>query len=660
MEKKILIVEDEFVVANDLRLILEKSGYDVCGMADSVKEATLLIEEHQPGLVLLDIYLKGDKTGIDLARHLAEKGIAFVYLSANNNQTVMEAARATQPYGFLIKPFREKDVLVTLDIAHYRHAHSVETKLRKEQSLQMALTNIMADTITWEERLLKVASTLQQAIPFDFIILGLKKIEEEPQRACAFFRIGFDEYQTIRIPELINITGLTQQDFFEMSQKVITDGPKIYSATDFDGLCNQLAFKRVIATKFQIQSNLIIPLSITRDGVFLFSFYSKRSDAYTEEHLNLLLRLQSALKLTIDRQLAFDEIKRLSEQLRQEKKYLQDEVKTNANFEEIIGTSHSMLHVFDQVTQVAPLNTSVLLLGESGTGKELVARAIHNLSPRREKLLVKVNCAALPANLIESELFGHERGAFTGAVDKRVGKFELAQGSTIFLDEIGEMPLDLQVKLLRVLQEKEIERIGGQQTIKVDVRIIAATNRNLEKEITEGKFRLDLYYRLNVFPIVLPTLRERKEDISLLVNYFASKLTKKIGKPFNGIKPSAMEELMQYNWPGNIREMENVMEQAFVLNDGKSPLQWGRPLINNPFPTATATVPSPKSLNEVKDLQDSAERDYILSVLKQANGRIRGPGGAAEILNLKPTTLESKMEKLGIKKSHITSQKTLD
>lgn len=660
MEKKILIVEDEFVVANDLRLILEKSSYEVCGMADSVKEALLLIEEHQPGLVLLDIYLKGDKTGIDLAKYLAEKGIAFVYLSANNNQKVMEAARATQPYGFLIKPFREKDVLVTLDIAHYRHAHSVETKLRKEQSLQMALTNIMADTITWEERLLKVASTLQQAIPFDFIILGLKKIEEEPQRACAFFRIGFDEYQAIRIPELINITGLTQQDFFEMSQKVINDGPKIYSATDFDELCNQLAFKRVIAKKFQIQSNLVIPLSITLDGVFLFSFYSKRSDAYTEDHLNLLLRLQSALKLTIDRQLAFDEIKRLSEQLRQEKKYLQDEVKTNANFEEIIGTSHSMLHVFDQVTQVAPLNTSVLLLGESGTGKELVARAIHNLSPRKEKLLVKVNCAALPANLIESELFGHERGAFTGAVDKRIGKFELAQGSTIFLDEIGEMPLDLQVKLLRVLQEKEIERIGGKQTTKIDVRIIAATNRNLEREIAEGKFRLDLYYRLNVFPVTLPSLRERKEDIALLTNHFANKFAKKTGKPFNGIKPSAMEELMQYNWPGNIREMENVMEQAFVLNDGKSPLQWGRPLINNPFPSSIATATSPKSLNEVKDLQHSTERDYILSILKQANGRIRGAGGAAEILNLKPTTLESKMEKLGIKKAHITSQKTLD
>jgi transcriptional regulator with GAF, ATPase, and Fis domain len=654
MQKKILIVEDEFVVANDLRLILQKSGYEVCGIADSFNEAVTIIEEHNPGLVLLDIYLKGNRTGIDLAKLLSEKNIAFVYLSANSNQKIMESAKATQPYGFLVKPFREKDVLVTLDIAHYRHAHSVESKLRKEQSLQLALTNIMADNIAWEDRLQKIAATLQQAIPFDYILLGLKKMEDEPPRACTFFRIGFDEYQTIRIPDFFSIAGITQEQFYEMRSKIITDGPKIFNDTDFEELCNTTPIKRIIAKKFQLQSNFVMPLNMTRDGIFIFSFYSRRPDAYTTEHLHLLQRLQPSLELTIDRLLAFDEIKKLSEQLNREKTYLQEEVKTTSNFEEIIGTSHSLLHVFDSVTQVASLDTSVLLLGESGTGKELVARAIHNLSPRKNKLLVKVNCAALPANLIESELFGHEKGAFTGAIDKRIGKFELAQGGTIFLDEMGEMPLDLQVKLLRVLQEKEIERIGGKQTIKIDVRIIAATNRNLEKEITEGRFRLDLYYRLNVFPITMPPLRERKEDIPLLANFFAHKFSKKTGKPFNGIKPSAMEELMQYNWPGNIREMENILEQSFVLNDGRSELQWGRPLSNTIFTTyQTAIVEAlPKTLSDVKDLQQSTERDYILNILKQTNGRIRGTGGAAEILNLKPTTLESRMEKLGIKKSH--------
>jgi transcriptional regulator with GAF, ATPase, and Fis domain len=654
MQKKILIVEDEFVVANDLRLILQKSGYEVCGIADSFDEAVTIMEEHNPGLVLLDIYLKGSRTGIDLAKILSEKNIAFVYLSANSNQKIMEAAKATQPYGFLIKPFREKDVLVTLDIAHYRHAHSVEAKLRKEQSLQLALTNIMADNIAWEDRLLKIAATMQQAIPFDYILLGLKKIEDEPPRACTFFRIGFDEYQTIRMDDFFSIAGITQEQFYEMRAKIIAEGPKIFNETDFTELCNSTPIKRVIAKKFQVQSNFVMPLNMTRDAVFIFSFYSRRPDAYTMEHLHLLQRLQPSLELTIDRLLAFDEIKKLSEQLNREKTYLQEEVKTTSNFEEIIGTSHSLLHVFDAVTQVAYLDTSVLLLGESGTGKELVARAIHNLSPRKNKLLVKVNCAALPANLIESELFGHEKGAFTGAMDKRIGKFELAQGGTIFLDEMGDMPLDLQVKLLRVLQEKEIERIGGKQTIKIDLRIIAATNRNLEKEITEGRFRLDLYYRLNVFPITLPPLRERKEDIPLLANFFAHKFSKKTGKPFNGIKSSAMEELMQYNWPGNIREMENILEQSFVLNDGKSELQWGRPLSNTIFTAnQNATVEAlPKTLSDVKDLQQSTERDYILNILKQTNGRIRGTGGAAEILNLKPTTLESRMEKLGIKKSH--------
>lgn len=362
----------------------------------------------------------------------------------------------------------------------------------------------------------------------------------------------------------------------------------------------------------------------------------------------------------MDRLLAFEEIEKLTEQLKRENIYLQEEVKTSANFEEIIGTSCKMVQVFDLVSQVAPMDTNVLLLGESGTGKELVARAIHNLSLRKDKLLIKMNCATLPANLIESELFGHEKGAFTGAMEKRIGKFELAQGGTIFLDEIGELPIDLQAKLLRVLQEKEIERIGGNQTIQVNVRIIAATNRNLEREISAGKFRLDLYYRLNVFPILLPPLRERTEDIPLLASFFGQKMARKTGKPFLGIKPEALEEMLQYHWPGNIREMENLIEQALVLNDGRSPLQWGRSLLREltalPSPDHSANTSS-QSLDHIRELQQATEREYILSILRKTNGRIRGTGGAAELLKLKPTTLESRMEKLGIKKMHILQDK---
>jgi formate hydrogenlyase transcriptional activator len=654
MRKKLLIVEDEFVVANDLRLILQKAGYQVCGMADSFDTALAMVDEHQPTLVLLDIYLKGTKTGIDLAKILHEKDIAFVYLSANNNEKVLEDAKATQPYGFLVKPFREKDVLVALEIAYYRHAHSMEAKLRKEQSLQVELAKIMAGRLHWEERLQQMAMQLQQAIPFDYIILGLKKAGEELPRAASFFRTGFNEYQAIMITDLKNMAEISSEQFMQLCHQIFEEAPTLYNHPGFDTQCERIPVKRQLAKKFGLNSNLDVPLAMTRDEIFLFSFYSRREDAYTNEHLDLVKRLHATLNLSIDRLLAFEEIERLTEQLKREKNYLQEEVKTASNFEEIIGSSYKMLHVFDLVTQVAPVDTSVLLLGESGTGKELVARAIHNLSSRKDKLLVKMNCAALPANLIESELFGHEKGAFTGALDKRIGKFELAQGGTIFLDEIGEVPIDLQSKLLRVLQEKEIERIGGSNTIKVDVRIIAATNRNLEQEIAAGKFRLDLYYRLNVFPVTLPPLRERREDIPLLANFFGHKFSRKTGKPFHGIKPEALDEMLHYHWPGNIREMENLVEQAFVLNDGRSPLQWGRPLNNDRFMAELPVAGMlPKTLNDVKEGQLAAEREYILSVLKQTNGRIRGAGGAAEILNLKPTTLESRMEKLGIKKMHI-------
>ena len=321
-----------------------------------------------------------------------------------------------------------------------------------------------------------------------------------------------------------------------------------------------------------------LPLPM-RDGVTaLFMLGSRAAFAFVPDDLNRLLVFTPQIVLAIDNVVAFAEIDRLRQQLEQEKTYLIEEIKTTQNFEEIVGTSPLLKHVFRQVSQVAPTDTTVLVLGESGTGKELIARAIHHQSPRRGRILVKLNCAALPAQLIESDLFGHEKGAFTGAIDRRIGKFELAQGGTIFLDEIGEMPLELQAKLLRVLQEREIERVGGKGPILVDVRVIAATNRSLETEVNEGRFRLDLYYRLSVFPLLLPALHERREDIPLLAHHFAKKFCRKMGKPFRGISEPAMHELMAYSWPGNIRELENVIEQAVILNDGRRLLTWGRPL----------------------------------------------------------------------------------
>ena len=319
---------------------------------------------------------------------------------------------------------------------------------------------------------------------------------------------------------------------------------------------------------------------------------------------------------------------------------------TASEFEGIIGNSHLLLNVFDQVTQVAPFDTAVLILGESGTGKERIADCIHNLSPRRGKAIVKVNCATLPATLIESELFGHEKGSFTGATDKRTGKFEQANGGTIFLDEIGEMPVDLQVKLLRVLQEKEVEPIGSRSSIKINVRVIAATNRNLEKEVAEGRFRLDLYYRLNVFPIELPPLRERIEDIPVLASHFINYYNRKAGKKITGLSDKVLKNMMAYHWPGNIRELENLIERSVLLAKGTI-------IEDIALPTKHAREYAGIGENlQMKTIFEN-ERDYIINILKKCKGRIWGAGGAAEILNVPPTTLRSKMKKLGIQKENI-------
>jgi DNA-binding NtrC family response regulator len=477
MEEKIMIVEDELIVAGDIRLTLERAGYKVSGVARSVHRALEIIETERPDLVLLDIYLKGDQTGIDLAVELNKANIPFVYLSANCNRQVLEAAKVTQPYGFIVKPFREKDLLVTLDIARYRYEHHRSLKIQPDNE--------------------------QQA-------------------------------QSPRLPAFL-------------PDKVL-----------------------------EAQQGNLPPIP---------------------------------------------------------------------NFEGIIGQSAPMLRVFELIRQVAPLDTSVLILGETGTGKEGVANCIHKLSPRKAKPFVKVNCAALPANLIESELFGHEKGSFTGALDKRLGKFERADGGTIFLDEIGDMPADLQVKLLRVLQEKEIERIGGNGPVKVNVRIIAATNRNLEKEIAEGRFRLDLYYRLHVFPLMLSALRERREDIPLLINHFIRLYAAATGKLVEGVIPAVLQQLMDYSWPGNVRELQNLIERSVLLARESMIKEVSLPTSAK---KETVVVSAKKDIKTIVEL----EREHILTVLEKCNHKISGPGGAAELLNLPPSTLASKMKKLGIVKRH--------
>jgi chemotaxis protein methyltransferase CheR len=345
-------------------------------------------------------------------------------------------------------------------------------------------------------------------------------------------------------------------------------------------------------------------------------------------------RKQTELNL----QQALSEIQQLKDKLEAERAYLQDEIKFRYNHENIIGQSEELSYVLYKIEQIAATDTTVLLLGETGTGKELVARAIHNLSLRHERAIIKINCATLPSHLIESELFGHEKGAFTGAHARQLGRFEVAHGATLFLDEIGELPLELQPKLLRVLQDGEFERLGSSKTIKVDVRVIAATNRHLEEEVRKGRFREDLWYRLNIFPITVPPLRKRSEDIPLLVEYFVDIIAKRLGKSIESIPTTVMDALQNYHWPGNIRELENVLERA-VINSSGPKLR----LIDNLKKPAKDLTKADRPLADV-------ERDYIVRVLEQTHWKVSGKNSAAEILGLERSTLRARMRKLGIQK----------
>ena len=646
-QQTILIVEDEFAVANDLRQILEKAGYQVSGIAFTVAKAIELKNKQKPDLVLVDILLKGEQTGIDLARILGEENIPFIFVSANTNSSIIKEVKTTQPYGFIVKPFREKDVLVALEIAHYRHAHRMEMRVRQVQELQIALMEALSGNDPWEQRLMKVARLFQPHIPFDYFIIGFEKEHlVDAYRSCSFFRIGKDEYQTIWTENFLQMTGLTIEKFQAIRAQVPDMTEAIHNGKEFEEVCRRHPFIQLIARTFSLQSNLFMRLTTATNGTFFLSFFSRQPTTYLKEHLHLLESLKTSLTLTVDRLMAFDQIQRLSEQLDQENKYLQEEVKTGANFEEMIGESSALVNVFKSISQVAPTDYTVLILGETGTGKELIARAVHNRSSRKGKALIKVNCAALPPQLIESELFGHEKGSFTGATEKRIGKFELAHGGTIFLDEIGELPIELQPKLLRVIQEREIERVGGKGPIPLDVRIIAATNRNLQAEISVGRFRADLYYRLNVFPVKLPPLRERNEDLMPLATYFLQKISKKLGKSLTGISESTKLQMLNYHWPGNIRELEHLLERASIM--ATSPvISLAEPLL----PEASS-VPDPAESAEpaihIVKPHEQAEKDNIMVALKISNFRIRGNGGAAELLDVKPTTLEAKMARLGI------------
>src|SRR3984885_3263016 len=421
--------------------------------------------------------------------------------------------------------------------------------------------------------------------------------------------------------------------------------------------------KPLIATKEEVTANpqgalvnlslCLYPLIVHERVLGVFGFGTLRENAFTEDDLSFFSQVANQIALAVENSLAYGQVSELKDKLAQENVYLESEIRSELYFEDIVGNSEELRRVLKELETVAPADSTVLIYGETGTGKELIARALHDLSSRKSNAFVKLNCAAIPTGLLESELFGHEKGAFTGAITQRVGRFELANRGTIFLDEVGEIPLELQPKLLRVLQEREFERLGSTRTIRTDARLIAATNRDLKTMVEEQRFRSDLYYRLNVFPIRVPSLRERKEDIPQLVRHFVKEFSRRNQRVIDTILSETVQALVRYHWPGNIRELQNVIERAVIISRG--------PVLNVAIAelapeVASASAPFVTTANSgahesLQEMLEETERNQILRALEKANGVVAGPNGAAARLGVKRSTLQLRMQRLGIRLS---------
>ena len=499
-----------------------------------------------------------------------------------------------------------------------------------------------------ESSLIQFADSLHSYVNFDIICLIADKGSKLLQNDIYIYRLGEHDYSIQTCSEFAPQLGIPVHEYINMRKVFKSENIRSYAVDlSFKMLRMDWPLLKHISTRFNIESQLSFPFS-PKEALPAITFFSRKINGFGREDLIVLDGLQETLKDSLRK--IFEERKTfLSESAIAKMRVIEQQYNEGYEkvFNGIIGSSPALLQVLEQLRIVAPTSTSVMVMGESGTGKERIAQAVHQLSPRRLKPFIIVNCAALPTSLIESELFGHEKGAFTGAGEKRIGKFEQADGGTIFLDEIGELPLESQVKLLRVLQEREIERVGGNQRKKVDVRIIAATNRTMEKEVAEGRFRLDLYYRLNVFPLELPSLRERRNDIPELVQYFVDKYSGIINKPVRSVTDQVMDKLVKYSWPGNIRELCHVMERSVLLAKSDVITEVALPKIR------TGEHEEEENGYYVKSFEEN-ERDHILAVLKKCFGRVAGEGGAAELLKVPPTTLTSKIKRLGILRTHIS------
>ncbi len=503
--------------------------------------------------------------------------------------------------------------------------HSSE-RLQDRLKLILELTNQVISNLELRELLHAISASVRRVMNCDAAAVMLPDEEGVHLRVHA---LDFPDSKGIFAEGgLVPIEGTLPGDAFK------TGKPIVINRLDPETIPVEMYRK---AKGEGLNSFCDLPLVSRKRLLGVLAVARREENTFDQDQINFLTQVANQVAIAIENAIVYGEIAELKDKLAQEKLYLEDEIRGEMDFEGIVGQSSGLRHVLSLVETVAPSDSTVLLLGETGTGKELIARAVHDRSRRKDRTLVKLNCAAIPTGLLESELFGHERGAFTGAISQKIGRLELAHQGTLFLDEVGDIPSDIQPKLLRALQEREFERLGSARTQKVDVRLVAATNRNLEKMIENREFRSDLYYRLNVFPIRIPPLRERPEDIPLLVRYFTQKYARRMEKQIESIPAAAMKKLSAWSWPGNIRELENLIERSVILTHGPALKVPIGELTNNNTKTLAASEPS-----------DARERDRILRVLKETKGRVAGTDGAAARMGIKRTTLISRMKKLGI------------
>ena len=536
-------------------------------------------------------------------------------------------------------------VITFLDITERKQTD--EALRRNEEQLRslLQINNAIITNLTQEALLHSISEALHRFIGFDRCAITLFQPESDTFRFLA-------------------VEGELQSDYFQTGMEARRSESSVGWVYDHQRarVCGNLQASSEFANERRlaaegIHSICVLPMALQGKCIGTLSFVSRETDRYSEQDTLFLQEVANQVVLAIQNMQSYDEIASLKARLEKENVYLREELRAEHNFEEIVGNSPALLKVLRDVEQVAPTDSTVLIYGETGTGKELVARAIHSRSTRSSRALVNVNCSAISAGLVESELFGHVKGAFTGALDRRIGRFELAHGGTIFLDEIGELNLETQVKLLRVLQEREFEPVGSSRTLSVDVRVIAATNRNLREAVEAGRFRADLFYRLNVFPIEIPPLRERRPDIPKLVAFSLSRLSKRLGKKIDGVSRESMEHLLNYPWPGNVRELQNVIERAVILSaEPILRLDQDLTIVTGAKAAENHTAPGPESHAIAREEPAAAlptlfevERNHILAALHKTAGKIEGANGAAKILDLHPNTLRHRIQKLGIR-----------